>query len=366
MTPLSLWKPARGQRDWLFLGFVALAVVAGGFTGISRLRYHRALQTFAFCAADADAACAAPALETLRSVDPENVRTELAEAQMRALQGEADVASTMLVRAIHAPVPAAPPRRQRPTVGAQMVLGVATAAPPAVVDVDPQALAKLSSEARGDALLLSGDLAALTGDAKRADARWTEAAGVVDDALIAPRRARLATKGEDNDAQLSADLSSIREDFFKLFDQARSGSDGASYAATALRTRVQTVSPPLARQKLTLAIDAADRCANMVRARTASRNAPSLGGWRRPDPPIAPSETDLSKYPWMRSNYERQMEQYRRNVARWDQQESDQARARGYAESQVDKSASDVITEAESLLKEGLALAATTPQSAPQ
>jgi hypothetical protein len=346
----------------LFLGFLVLSGAVGGFTAVERVRYHRALEAFAFCAAGADPSCAATALETLRSVDPENVRTELAEAQMRALQGEADVASSMLTRVLHVPAPA-PARKPRPTVGGIIVLGVANTASPAVADVEPQALGKLSSEARGDALLLAGDIAALAGDATRADARWTEAAGVVDDALIAPRRARLASKKDDNDAQLSADLSGLRDEFFKLFDQARSGSDGASYAATALRTRVQSVSPPLAQQKLRLSIDAADRCAKMVRARGLSQNVPTLGGWRRPDPPIAPSETEMIRNPWMRGNYDRQMEQYRRNLARWDEQESDKARARGYVESEIDKSAGDIITEAESLLKGGLALAAaSTPR----
>jgi hypothetical protein len=355
----SLLKPSQGQVDWLFVGFVACAVLGSSFAGAQRVRYGRAMQSFASCAAAADARCAAPALETLRAIDPANVRTELAQAEMRALAGEADLASSLLVHALRlTPPPPGVRRNARPVGGVQLLAGPAKSAPTSFADIEPETLAKLPSEVRGDVLVLAGDIAALRGDVKQADALWTEAAGIIDEALVEPRRERATSKKDATDARLSGELAAIQDDFEKLFDESKSGSDGASYAATALRTRVQNVSPQLARQKMTLSIDAADRCAKMVRIRRLSQNAPTLGGWTRPSPPIAPSEADMAKNSWMRSNYERELAQYRQSVQRWDEQQNDKSKARYYAESEITASANDILAEARSLLKEGLALAA--------
>lgn len=157
-------------------------------------------------------------------------------------------------------------------------------------------------------------------------------------------------------------MSALRDDFDKLFDAARSGSDGVAYSATALRSRVASVQPPLAAQKLTLAINAADRCAKLTRARGISQNAPSTGGWTQPSPPIKPSEADMAKQPWLRSNYERQQQMYEQNLARWQAQQDEKDSRRSFAENEAAKTANSIIEEARTLRDEGLALASTEPQ----
>lgn len=360
-----LWgivAPARGRRDWLFVGFVGLSVAVLGFGGVKKLRYQRAMTTFAWCAADADAGCAAAALETLRSVDAGNTRTKLAQAQLRVIEGETDTAAVALR-------PFAPAAARAPSVEMMPVDGrfrgyVAEPPPIPVGAIDTELLAKAEPGVRADVLLLVGDIEALRGDSKRAQARWTEAAGIVDDGLVAPRRRRLAAKADGAEAKLSSELEDLRSEFNKLFELARSGSDGETYAATALRTRVRSASPALASQKLALAVDAADRCNRMVRARRLSVNAPSEGSWRQPDPPIAPSESEMSKHPWVRENYARQQQQYYQNLARWQAQEGDKTRARAFAENELAQSANNTIAEAQSQLKEALNLMSASSASA--
>src|SRR5450432_1441649 len=98
-------RPRSEQTDWLFIGFIGLVVLSSTFVGGQKVRYRRATAAFATCAADADATCAASPLEKLRSIDAENVRTRIAEAEMRALLGDADVATSMLARALQGVLP---------------------------------------------------------------------------------------------------------------------------------------------------------------------------------------------------------------------------------------------------------------------
>lgn len=318
-------------RDWIFVGFIGVAVAASSYMGVQKVRYRNAIGMFETCVADATPDCAAASLEKLRSIDGDDVRTQIAEAQMRALMGEPDTAETTLAKMSPSPL------------------------------FDPSALAKLSPEARGEVLLLSGDIAALRGDYKRADARWTEASGIVDPSLVKLRKKRVAEERDIGAAKISADLQAVRDDFDKLFESARNGDDGAAYAASALRTRVRDIKPALAAQKLSLAIDAADRCARLTRAKSISQNQPTTGRWTAPTPPIPPSDVEMSRSPWMRANYEREKARYKQNLARWEEQQSDQTRQRFNNEAEVGKTANSIIAEAQALLDSGLVLASRMP-----
>jgi hypothetical protein len=330
-------RPPSSQRDWIFAGFVGLAVVTFSFVGVQRARYRSAIRTFDQCAAEADAIGAATALERLRSLDATDVQTRIAEAEMLDLGGDGEGASAALGRALQ-PKPS-----------------LATAPMP---QIDPDALDKLSSGARGDALLVEGDVAALLGDAVKANARWTEAAGIVDESLLAPRRRRLDDRQQGAQSKLSADLESLRADFDSLFDSARNGSDGVAYAATAMRARVQTISPPLAVQKLTLAVDAAARCATLTRQQARVDNSPTpLRNWTQPQPPIAPSDADAQKRPYLRAQYEREQQMYTQNLARWESRKDDLTRQRYFADEEIGKTAESLLDQARGLRDDGLALA---------
>jgi hypothetical protein len=230
-------------------------------------------------------------------------------------------------------------------------------------DIDPDVLVKLSTDERGDALLAAGDIAAGRGDAQRADARWTEAQAIVGDQLVAPRKKRVGEKVDLASVKLSDDLQGIQADFDRFFDSASSGNgEGATVQAAALRTRVQNVKPPAAAEKLKLAIASGERSARLVRAKNMAINAPSTGGWMRPQPPIKPSDEDMRKNPWMRSNYDRQYKEYEQNLARFENRRSEEDLSKAYKDNEADVSAANLLNEARAQRDEGLAMAAATTQ----
>jgi hypothetical protein len=83
---------ADGWHAWVFRGFVVFAVVMGGRTAIQHARLDRALGRAAMCLAQADAACAGRAVEDASAIDADHPRVRLASAGLHLLLGEVDEA----------------------------------------------------------------------------------------------------------------------------------------------------------------------------------------------------------------------------------------------------------------------------------
>ena len=316
----------------------------------------------------------------MRGLEPENVRTLVALAQMRSVVHQAKDAKSALVRG--APSDGRPPgerdgvarddrrpflARREDHAAARAGVGRPT------LDVDA-ALAKLDAKTRGEVMLLLGDLTrgAGRGPGHRAEARWAEASGAVPDELIAPRRARVASRIEAGAGRAAEVAGTVREEFGRLIELARAGSDGTTYAATALRARVKGLSPPIAVQKLSLAIDAAERCGRTVRSRVSSERAPPIEGYGRPSPPIRPSPPDgtgtqgnardrqhyeqmQQQYRYSLTYYAQQQQQYEQQLAAWQNREAEKSRVRSFKEGELTTTANGTIAEAEAQIEEGLA-----------
>ena len=360
-TEARLRRPAAAPAGTSKLQLGVIAVVAACGLGTiawrasasasARNHYNGAVATFERCAADANVECASSALEALRSADADNDRTKIAETELRVLQGDADGMIPLLARFI--------------ALGGAASRGGVRMAP---VDpsgaLDPDMLSKLDPAVRGDLLLLSGDIAALRGDGRHAEGRWGEAASIVGESLVAPRRARLAATASAQDARVSSELDAIEGDFRKLFELARAGSDATSYALSALRGRAQAVQPLLAAQKLGLALDATAHYYQIVRSRMAMASQ-FIAQRLHTAPPVPPSDEELAKRPSLQSQYARQKAAYDENVARWQRDDAARARYEGSVQDQQAISATTTMAEAESLLGEGLALARPKSTSRP-
>jgi hypothetical protein len=315
----------RPDRDWFFIAFVAFSVILCAYTGMQRLRFARSLEALATCAAQGEATCAGVALETARAIDERAVRTRLGQAEVRLLLGDAD--------------------------GAKRALDE-------VVGPDPDS-ASLDRSARGDMLLLLGDLAAARGQASRAQSRWTEAAVIVDeDALVRPRRDRLARTLADADASASSQLGQLHAAFDKLLASAEAGDyDAVQLEVRDVNMQIRALPSQLARNKLGLAVDAATRAASVARQRKTASD--SLGSYNS-TAPQPPSDT-LRGTPV----YARLMDDYRRNLDRWQSMQNDRDRRNNARDSDLATSVSSLLAQARALLDDGMTAAAAAPAPPP-
>lgn len=353
--------PTHGRWDWLFLGFLVFSVLTFGWTVVRRWQLATALRTYAECAAQADVGCAGRALERVRQLEPDSLRARFGKAQMHALLGEAQLAVGALDETLASVVPRTRDEHktkegvgQAPVLvwGRAVLVKHQTPSSPKAVEISPDQVARLPSDLRGDVLLVLGDIAALQGDPSSAEARWTEAAAVVDEeTIVRPRRDRLRAKLNAQEQQRADELSSLRADFGRLFAAARTGAD-ASFPAKveALRQRVMAVADEGARTKLLLALGA---------TRQAERNASGgrSGGTRfgrpRPEPPD-PQWGPQGHTKWALDFRRHQLENYQREVARWER-ERDEADASHMArEAAASAEINRLLEEARALVDEGL------------
>jgi len=323
---MSFWATVmhreRDARDWVFVAFVALALAVAGFTGVQRTRYGRAMATLAVCAANADTPCAGRALEEARAIDRDNVRTRIGQAQLRVLLGDPGAAEQALVEVFA-------------TESFPVVRKVGTQP----LQIDADRIAALDPAVRSELLLVDGDIAAAQAQPDRARSRWTEAALLVDDSLVRPRRERLAHDVAESGARTSAMLRQLRDDFESFFLASESGQlESAQLGARDLRERLKGLSSETARQKLGLAIDASQRAAVVARQRKAEGEPGEA-----PQPP-APDEqrrnVNAQRY------YESRFSDYQRKSARC---------------RDLSATVSTVMTQARTLLDEGLRAAGAVP-----
>lgn len=342
----------RGARDWVFVGFVGVAVAGVAYTGVQRTRYRRAMAALATCAADADTTCAGRALEEARTIDRDNLRTRIGQAQLRVLLGDPDAAERALVEVFATKSSTVAPIVRK--VGAQ----------PLQIDVD--GVAALDTAVRGDLLLVDGDIAAASGQVERARVRWTEAAMLVDESLVRPRRDRLAARIANGEAQMSASLQQLRDDFEKLFIASEAGqTDGAQLIARDLRDRLRGLASETARQKLGLAIDATQRAVAIARQRKSEGESASAAwsGSGKPEPPDPPTADDVRRNPYAQRYYDQRMADYRRALDRWTQSQNENDRRKSVRVGDLSATLATVMAQARTLFEEGMRAAGATVQA---
>jgi hypothetical protein len=206
----------------------------------------------------------------------------------------------------------------------------------------------------------------LDGNVERAKARWTEASAVVDaDKLVAPRIDRAATRQSAGVAKLSAGLDALRADFEKLFSDVLAGSEGVSFEIRDITDHVGHLGNDEARNKLTLAVNAAQRCVDIVRSRRHDSAEPfdSPGAVWRPTPPVAPSPDTLRQAPWRRDAYERDLATYRAEMDRATEQEDNRAMKRSTHIADLTAKIESTMAEARALSDQGLLLANSALQA---
>jgi hypothetical protein len=355
------FEPGHSIVDWPFVAYVAFAVVASSATAVQRSRFQGALSRFDAYAANTDATSAGEELEVARSIDREHVRVRIAQAELRALLGEANAAEQQLRSALSLPPldgkradPAPPPAPRVAMVYVALAPSASASASPAArtPDVD-DALAQLEPKARGEALLLMGDVASLRGQGAQARARWTEASATLDaDSVVKPRLDRVSSHEEEGVARASGELEQLQEDFARYFADVKAGAESVQFQSRDLGSRVRSVTPPAARDKLLLAISAADRCADMARSKkrdfdpVLTARAPAY----RPTPPTPPSPDAVRRAPFLFDNYQRQRVEYERQLERIQEEET-------LRQEQQDVRRNDLTTRIDSALDEARALA---------
>jgi hypothetical protein len=362
------------RHDWVFFSFLAFAVLVSAFTGVQRVRFARALESFDLCAALADATCAGAELETARSIDPAHARTHIAHAELRALLGETGAAEQALSQAL------APPSflqrlaslRRVPSPGATAGQGGAASpgrgleAPSIPVDAldgDSEAIANLDRSARGELLLALGDIAALKGQQQRARSRWTEASALVDaDGLVKPRLDRMSSREDAGVATVSAELAQLRADFERFFFAVLEGAESVQFQSRDLNGRVRKIGSEAARNKLSLAVAAAERCVDVVRTKRHDADPglnPLAPTWK-PTPPTPPR----SHAQWAQDQYQRELASYQQSLERAQTEENSRAYKRSAHLDELSAKIASTMDEARSLANEGFALARSAPPAA--
>jgi hypothetical protein len=362
-----------GQRnarhDWLFFAYLAFAVSVSSFTGVQRVRYGRAIASFDLCAALADATCASTELEKARSIEPEEARTLIAQAEMRAMLGEVDKAEQTLALVL---APRSPWRRaatltllsllpSRASTARQSLARAADAPPPVPLDTlesDSEVVAQLDPSARGELLLVLGDIAAMKGQQERARARWTETSALVDvDALVKPRLGRMSAREDAGLAATSAELQQLHDDFEKFFSAVEDGAEAEAIQARDLSGRVKKLASEAARNKLSLAINAAERCVDVVRRRQQEARSSIDAPWK-PTPPATRGHTQ-----WERDLYQRELANYQQQLERAQAEENSRAAKKDERLGDLTKKIASMMEEARSLAREGFALANVAPRA---
>jgi hypothetical protein len=348
----GLWR--RGaDHDRPFIGFVVLSLLLTSYSVVQRVRLRFATSAFQVCSARADPECARRELRTMVRIDDSCVRTGLAKAQLRALLGEADQAERELLDALAT--------RQGP--GAPWVRRPDSAG---VLEVDSEAADSLERPAHADLLLLTGDLAWLRGDLARARASWARAAPLVDDqALVTPRRERLAEWEKQAAGARAAFADSLRALFERLFENASAGRCSEAQAvASEIEAMTARVGSQYAVQSLWNAIQRGmTACALVASRRSASMHrAWDDRAWRPSLPPVPPSDEQVLKYPWLARDHKRKVAEYRARVEAWDSARSKTDFEADVSESRRSGLAADAISNARASLEKGVgALGSVSP-----
>jgi hypothetical protein len=311
--------------DWLFWAFVFVAGCAFAYKGVARSRVRLAEEEASACLAKRDAACVAASIERgRRFASSGEPRLDIAGAGLAILTGDT-------ARAIHA---------------AGLV----------------KALPDLDATARGELLLVEGDIAEAQGDLKGGRDDWAAAAPfLTDGSLVGDRRSRADRAETDRAYALSAELSALSSAFDELFTLAQTAaSDRISVRAGDLNDRLRHLPESDGRAKLLRAVNVAMQAAGAA----AHKRAPFAYDPFAVPPaaPVDPSPETLRFDPHAR---ERELAEYGERLARYRSAKSayEERKAQGEIDAQV--AARSMLEEGTRLVQDGLLALAPTTAAAP-
>jgi hypothetical protein len=273
------------RTDWVFLVFVAFALVMSAHTLVQRTRLRNALRLATACLAQADPQCARDAVEEARAFDALDLRVRVATVDLALLLGDAERAET----ALGALAEEATTRRLRPAE-------------------------------RADLLLTQGDLASVRGDPSRAKELYEEASPLIDPGvLVRPRVERLA----ERERQRRVLLAALFGDLDLLLRAAEGGdADAVVSRARDLFPRISKLGNKEAADKLSAAVSAVQRIATRPRG-GASADLDAFAA-TRPRPPVK----SAVQTPEADAVYEAQRAAYVEAIADWETRRTEAERTR--------------------------------------
>lgn len=304
---------ANGPQDRVFQGFVAFAVIVGGYTGLRHARLDGALRRASTCLAQEDAAGAGRAVEDARAIDADNPRVRLAALDLNLLLGEVDAAQGGL---------------------AAFTTGDMSG--------------KLTAAAHGDVLLLQGDLAAAAGDLETAKKHYAGARLLVDrEEVVVARLERLGRREQ----RTAEERAALFADFNRLLEAAEARNvEVVPLRARDLSQRIMKVSNLDARTKLFLAVSAAERAARagsqvgMFSIPSGALVSPRLTAPVRDE---SPARTALAE-----RVYQRKLAEYQQAVAAGDERRDSVESARRERAAAASRIAAQNLDEARALIAE--------------
>jgi hypothetical protein len=308
---------------WAFVLFAACDIT---YKVVARSRLRAAEDEAMTCLAQRDAACATTWIERGRVFSSTSEpRLDIASAGLAVLTGSLDQAAHGADRAKASP--------------------------------------DLSATARGELLLVEGDLAEARGEHKAARDDWTAAKPLVgDESLVTLRLSRATQREEDRARSLSAELADLSAAFDDLFALALTAAqDRLSVRAGDLKDRLRELPPSDGRAKLLRAVDVAVQAA----AADARKRASIYDPYRASVPPTPPSEPSPEALRFDPRLRERQMAEYRARLAQYETLKRASEDRRAQAEADALAAARSMLEEARRLVQDGLAALAPTQTDHP-
>ena len=315
---VSWWNAhgaGEGRRDWVFAGFLVFAAGMFAVTGTHRLRLSRALARTSACLAQADVACAGKGVEDARAIEADHPRVRLADAGLQVLLRQ--------------------PGRALAVVAA--------------IEKDGDTL---PPEARGDLLLVRGDIAATQGAPVTARGHYEAARLLVKNPeLVEARLRRIDGLASSNDAYFQSVLSACEA----LADAAENGeTETVSLGVREQGPRVARITDADIRSKLSLALSATQRAVQEVdqRRRRAGTASPSRM-WARPVEPTRDESPWAQKNPELASRmYDQAWDRYKQARDRYNAQKDAQDQREMSQRSSSDRVVNESLTSARRLLAE--------------
>jgi hypothetical protein len=321
-APLSSPPGRAGGPDWLFWAFVAVAGCAFAYHGLARERVRVAASEASVCLAQRDPVCAASAIERGRTyASKDEPRLDVAAAGLQVLNGKSSEAA----RAAD------------------------------VVRAHPE----LEPKARGELLLVDGDIAAARGQSKLAREHWLAARDLVEDpSLVSLRTSRADHEAVEQAQDLAGKLTAVSTAFDELFELATTApADRVSVRAGDVRDQVRALPDGEARTKLFRALEVATRAASNAAMKRASVAYDPYSGSTPPAPPADPSPETLRYDPHAR---DRGLARYQEELRAYEARKTASDGRRAQGEADAINAARVMLEEAKRLVGEGLAMMAPT------
>lgn len=317
----------RRASDWVFWGYLAVAVTALLFQVAQNYRFGRSVARARLCIAQLDSTCVSRELEVESSIREADPHMDLAVASLNLLLN-------------------------RPSASAQLVADRLEGAQNSATTATP-------AELRADLLLLRSDIAIANTDLKRARESIEAVRALVGESeLTAFRLRRIETVESGLAARNSNGVEALRQSFEKLFEAAAAGNRALfDVRQAACNDWIGRVADAGARRHLQLASQVAGR------ASYARYPEPSLGTYRAAtsEPPRPPSQGAGYDSVYGSGKYEDRMLRYKERLARYEAEQAAMRDRENQRASEASATKQAALEQAKEALAMGIAALSATP-----